>query len=111
MRLLFDQNLSPRLVHALAGDYPDCEHVRALGLSKASDEEVWLVARRDGWLIASKDDDFRQLSVVRGAPPKVIGLLIGNCSTGKVIELLRRNAELLGAFASDLDAAYLPLHR
>jgi len=32
MKLLFDQNLSFRLVRKLADVYPDCQHVRNIGL-------------------------------------------------------------------------------
>ena len=37
MKLLFDENLSPRLVHALESEYPNSAHVRALGLRGATE--------------------------------------------------------------------------
>ena len=37
MKLLFDQNLSHRLVNALRHEYPDSHHVRDVGLSEAKD--------------------------------------------------------------------------
>jgi len=40
VRLWLDQNLSPRLVAALADLYPGSGHVRNLGLASATDEEV-----------------------------------------------------------------------
>ena len=40
MRLLFDQNLSPRLVSALSDRYPDSLHVRDAGLATADDATV-----------------------------------------------------------------------
>lgn len=45
MKLLFDANLSPALVKALAADYPDCVHVRDVGLLSASDAEIWTHAK------------------------------------------------------------------
>lgn len=36
MRLLFDQNLSHRLVPALAREFPGSEHVRNVGLADAT---------------------------------------------------------------------------
>lgn len=37
MKLLFDQNLSPRLVDRLADLYPHAAHVDILGLGEADD--------------------------------------------------------------------------
>lgn len=41
MKLLFDHNLSPRLIRRLVDLYPDASHVAAVGLDRASDIEVW----------------------------------------------------------------------
>jgi len=73
LKLLFDQNLPPRLVTALAQLYPGSEHVRNLGLASADDLEVWNYAKLHGFVIASKDSDFHQRSFVDGAPPKSSG--------------------------------------
>ena len=69
MKLLFDQNLSFRLVAKLADVYPDSTHVGMVDLSEASDLEVWNYASANGLTIVSKDDDFRQMSILQGAPP------------------------------------------
>jgi len=39
-RLLFDQNLSPRLVNLVGDRFPDSVHVQRVGLASASDVEV-----------------------------------------------------------------------
>ena len=57
MKLLFDQNLSFRLVAKLEDVYPDSTHVRMVGLSEAPDLEVWNYASANGLTIVSKDDD------------------------------------------------------
>ncbi len=41
MKLLFDQNLSPRLVTRLADLFADSSHVQTEGLDCASDDQVW----------------------------------------------------------------------
>ena len=41
MKLLFDQNLSRRLVTILATEFPDSAHVGTLGLDTATDREIW----------------------------------------------------------------------
>lgn len=54
MKLLFDQNLSHRLVRLLADIYPDCQHVRNVGLKEAPDTEVWNFARDNGYALFPK---------------------------------------------------------
>lgn len=41
MKLLFDQNLSPRLVSRLADLYPDSQHVFFIGFDQADDRALW----------------------------------------------------------------------
>jgi Domain of unknown function (DUF5615) len=62
VRLLFDQNLSRRLVRLLADVYPDSKHVAEVHLDAADDRAVWEFAKERGLTIVSKDADFRQLS-------------------------------------------------
>ena len=42
--LLFDQNISPRLVDRLADIYPDSVHVSTLDMGNAMDSEIWQYA-------------------------------------------------------------------
>ena len=72
MKLLLDQNLSPRLVLSLAATYPGTSHVREVGLHAADDDMVWAYAAEHGSVIVSKDADFHQRSFVLGHPPKVV---------------------------------------
>ena len=48
MKLLFDQNLSPRLPHLLADIYADSVHVREVGLRDADDLAIWQYAKVEG---------------------------------------------------------------
>jgi predicted nuclease of predicted toxin-antitoxin system len=84
LKLLFDENLSSRLVGALADQFPNSSHVKLVGLAGATDLEIWAYARGHNFTVISKDDDFRSLSLVNGAPPKVICLRIGNTSTAGI---------------------------
>ncbi len=49
MRLLFDQNLAPRLVTDLGHLFPGSAHVRDLSMAGAADETVWKYASSTGW--------------------------------------------------------------
>lgn len=107
MRLLFDQNLSRRLVGALQDVFPASQHVTALGLDTATDREIWDYAGEHGYVIASKDSDFRQLAFLHGPPPKVVWLRVGNASTATVLRTLRDHTQVIEAFALSEDEALL----
>ena len=96
MKLLLDQNLSPTLVNRLADLFPGSSHVQSAGLDRASDDQVWEHARLKGFAIVTKDEDYNNLSVVRGSPPKILWLQLGNCTTAQVEALFR--VALSGAF-------------
>ena len=109
MRLLFDQNLPVRLVESLADLFPKSAHVKPLGLSAASDAEIWHYARTNEFAIISKDGDFSQLSLLHGNPPKVISLKIGNASTREIEALIRIRAETIAEFNQRDEDALLVL--
>jgi len=109
VKLLFDENLSPRLVALLADVFPGSLHVRETGLKAAPDPDVWDFAKARGFAIISKDADFRQRSLLFGPPPKVIGLLVGNCPTASVETVVRSSAALIARFDEDAAAAFLEL--
>lgn len=109
MRLLFDENLPPRLVRELADVYPDSAHVRDLGLARADDADVWSYARTHGSAIVSKEADFQQRSFVEGHPPKVIWIRLGNCPTEDIERLLRDRRQEVAAFGADEDGSFLIL--
>ncbi len=107
MKLLFDENLSPRLIELLRAEYPGSGHVRDAGLTGAPDARIWDHARDHGLAIVSKDDDFRQRSFLEGAPPKVIWLQVGNAGTQAIAELLRRESQRLREFEAEDESALL----
>jgi predicted nuclease of predicted toxin-antitoxin system len=110
MKLLLDANLSPRLIAKLESLYPGSSHVDQLGLRDSADTEIWEHAKANGYAIASKDDDFQQQSAVHGHPPKVILIQTGNCSTNRVLELLRTCHPHALDFDADDSASLLVLH-
>src|SRR5438876_1081916 len=109
MKLLFDQNLSPKLVNRLADLFPGSSHVQAEALDCATDDQVWEHARLNGFAIVTKDADYNNLSVVRGSPPKVIWLLLGNCTTAQVEAVFRARFPDIGAFENDSSVGTLVL--
>ena len=101
MKLLFDENVSAKLVVALASEYPDSAHIRNVGLLGASDQRIWDYARAAGFAIVSKDTDFRERSYVSGFPPKIIWLDVGDSTTSVIVELLRSHHARIARFETE----------
>jgi len=107
--LLIDENLSGRLVNLIADSYPGSQHALDVGLGGASDEAIWEHAKMHQLVLLTKDEDFQQLSAMRGHPPKVLWIRLGNCSTEDVVNVLVTNRALIDQFVQDTDAAFLAL--
>lgn len=109
MKLLFDENLSPKLAAALTDLFPESAHVHHLGLGGGSDDEVWEYAHRNGFTLVSKDSDFHEKSLLNGHPPKVIWIKRGNCTTKQIEIILRSNAGQIDLLLQDPEATFLIL--
>jgi predicted nuclease of predicted toxin-antitoxin system len=109
LKLLFDENVSWRLVGRLAVLYPDSQHVDLVALKGQTDLGLWEYAARQGFTVVSRDDDFQQLSVVRGQPPKVIWLDVGNAGTDAIADLLTVEHPRVEAFHSNPEEGLLVL--
>ena len=89
--------------------FPDSLHIRLLGAGGSPDPTVWQLAREHNCLLVTKDEDFHRLSVLRGAPPKVVWLRLGNCATEDVAQLLRQRAGDIQQFAEQAEVTFLEL--
>ena len=101
MKLLVDENLAPRLADDLADLFPGSIHVSSAGLGSAPDAVIWEYAKAHRFTFLTKDKDFASLSITWGAPPKVILLQTGNCSTAKIERIVRNNAIRFSDFEND----------
>ena len=93
----------------MADLYPGSAHAYDLGLGGAADGAIWTRAAAEEFVLVTKDEDFQRLSVLRGAPPKVIWIRLGNCATADVARLLRFRAEQIHAFVKHPEADFLAL--
>jgi predicted nuclease of predicted toxin-antitoxin system len=91
VKLLFDHNLSFKLVDRLSDLYPDSNHVYKLGLDKVDDTDIREYARANDFIIVTKDADFSDLCLLKGFPPKVVWIRRGNCKTTDIEEILRNH--------------------
>ncbi len=111
MKLLFDENLSPRLAEVLADLFPGSAHVHPCGLGSSDDLAVWEYAKANGFTIVSKDSDFEERSVLLGCPPKIILLRMQNCTSIEVESLLRSAFPLVLRFIQEDEETCLVLGR
>jgi predicted nuclease of predicted toxin-antitoxin system len=109
VKLLFDQNLSPKLVKRLSDLYSNSDHLDLLGLGTAEDTLVWEHAKDNDFVVVTKDADFADLSVLRGFPPKVVWIRRGNCSTTEIENLLRDHNSEIEDLAVDSTSGILTL--
>ena len=109
MKLLFDQNLSYKLVRSFSDEFPGSAHVRDLGLASAADIDVWEYAKQFGFTIVSKDTDFSQRGFLFGPPPKVVWIRLGNCSTKEIEDILHSYSAEILQFGLDLDSSFFPI--
>ena len=109
MKLLFDQNLSYKLVRSFSDEFPGSAHVRDLELASAVDLEVWEHAKQFGFTIVSKDTDFSQRGFLFGPPPKVVWIRLGNCSTKEIEDVLHAYSAEIRQFGADPDSSFFPI--
>jgi predicted nuclease of predicted toxin-antitoxin system len=109
VKLLFDANLSWRLVQRLSDLFPESTHVRLQGLTHASDELIWEYAEAGEFTIVTADADFYELATASGPPPKVIWLRGCDYPTAVAERLLRSQTIRIVDFLHDDHQAVLIL--
>jgi predicted nuclease of predicted toxin-antitoxin system len=70
--LLFDQNISFRIVKNLQDIFPGSKQVREVGLENAKDSQIWSFAKENSFCIVTFDADFYDLGIIKASSPKVI---------------------------------------
>jgi predicted nuclease of predicted toxin-antitoxin system len=111
VKLLFDENLSRKLVQRLADLYPSSAHVTGVNLMERPDREIWDFAKAYGFVIVSTDLDFYELATTIGPPPKVVLLRRWTHPTIDAERVLRREAIRINEFVQDRDLGVLVLDR
>ncbi len=100
-KLLFDQNLSYRIIKQIETLFPNSTHVRLIKLDNAEDFMIWQFAKEHNYHIITKDSDFNDISNLHGYPPKIIQLNLGNTSTQTIIKLLQEKNEIIVEFLNN----------
>ena len=101
MKLLFDQNISFRIISKLRDVFPEAKQVRELGLENSTDREIWEYAKRKDYSIVTFDADFYDMSNLYGHPPRIIWLRTGNRKTSDLAKLLTDRSVIIHEFLTD----------
>jgi predicted nuclease of predicted toxin-antitoxin system len=109
MKLLFDQNISFRIISKLKSVFPDSVQVREIGLENSTDKEIWSYAKRNEYVIVTFDSDFYDFSLVWGSPPKIVLIKSHNQTTNYIAEILIDQEQTIRRFSEDDTIACLEI--
>lgn len=109
MKLLFDQNVSFRVVRSIEYLFPDSMQVKQAGLVDKSDIEIWQFAREKDLILVTFDSDFSDLSNIKGFPPKIIWLRFLDQRTSQVIKKITEKQMEIKAFGNDPEFGVLEI--
>jgi len=98
VKLLFDQNISFRILSKISSYFPESKQVRDLGIENFSDVEIWKFAKGNNFTIVTFDADFYDLANLKGHPPKIIWLRLGNTKTDFLAEVLNSRNSIIKDF-------------
>lgn len=99
MKLLFDQNISFRILKQLRKLYPEARHVSEYSL--ISDRKIWNYAKEKKYSIITFDADFYELAALLGHPPKIVWLRLGNTSTPNLVRFFEQHFDIIKSFLTD----------
>ncbi len=109
MKLLFDENISFRILKKLNPDYENCIHQRNIGTTLKNDFEIWNYAKENDFTIVTFDEDFYEWMLLKGFPPKIIWLRCGNTSTDSIAKILNEKSSEIKDFHSNHEVGLIEL--
>jgi len=103
VKLLFDQNISFRIINKIKSKYPEARQVKELGLENSTDIEIWNFAKENNYTIVTFNSDFYDLQLIYGHPPKIIWLRTGNTSTNNLVSIFNSKHKLIDGFVNSTE--------
>jgi predicted nuclease of predicted toxin-antitoxin system len=110
MKLIFDENISYRIIKKIQVIYPNAIHVSSLGFSHTDDTQIWAYAKVNQYHIVSQDADFYEISLVKGFPPKLIWIKTGNVSTQFIADLFIKSYSEIENFINSPNESCLEMY-
>ena len=101
MKLIFDQNISHRILKILAEDFTGSTSVKSENLIDSSDIVIWEFAKKSNYIIVTQDSDFNDFNSLYGFPPKIIWIRTGNLKTEELANILKNHIAEIKDFESN----------
>jgi len=110
MKLLFDENISHKILKKIDSVYKESFHCNSIRPLLKNDLEIWEYARNNNFSIVTFDEDFYEWMVLKGFPPKIIWLRTGNTSTNDIANSLNLKVESIKEFLENPDIGILEIY-
>jgi predicted nuclease of predicted toxin-antitoxin system len=111
MQLLLDENISYRLVKRVSTYFPNCIQSFDVLPRKSTDRTIWEYALKNKYCTETFDEDFIELGLLKGYPPKIIWIRSGNCTTLELAKLFIAQQSIMEAFLKSEEDGCLKLHQ
>jgi predicted nuclease of predicted toxin-antitoxin system len=110
MKLLLDENISFRVINSISLVFPGSMHITKSEKGLKLDNDIFQFAKANAFTIVTFDEDFYELQLLRGSPPKIIWLRFGNSSNLKVTAKLLENEAKIRSFINDSETGILEIY-
>ncbi|MCW3126258.1 MAG: hypothetical protein JWO03_1916 [Bacteroidetes bacterium] len=101
MKFLLDQNISYRVIKRLREHFPDVQSVKENNLENADDLKIWEYARDNQFTLVTFDEDFNNIQLIKGFPPKIIWFKTGNLDKTQFSDFFISNKDFIKTFVTD----------
>lgn len=109
MKMLFDQNISFRVLKDLEPIFPGSLQVRLAGLENETDSSIWSFAKQFNFIVVTFDGDFADIVNLKGFPPKVIWLRFIDQHSSAIVLKIKEKEPQIKDFAQDPEFGVLEL--
>jgi predicted nuclease of predicted toxin-antitoxin system len=109
MKLLVDENISYRILNSVSSIFPESIHVSKEGKLK-SDVEIFQYARNNNFTILTFDEDFYDLQLLKGFPPKIVWLRSGNITNLSLINKIIAKRDEMELFLKNPEVGILEIY-
>lgn len=110
MKRLVDENISFRVLKSISSVFPQSIHVSNDSTHVKRDSEIFEYAKENDYTILTFDEDFYELQLLRGYPPKIIWLRFGNSTNLKVISKLIKHQSAIASFIVNSEVGILEIY-
>ena len=78
-------------------------------LDESEDDEIWVFAKENDFTIVTKDSDFNEINLIKGFPPKIVWIRVGNCKIVDIENIIRNNNIIVNDFYHNKDSGIIEI--